>query len=68
MKRLKFFASAVELVEKSKNKPIIKINPNKNKETFYKFAGLTAEKNIFFVQIKEDKNKRKYFMSCFGPK
>lgn len=67
MKRLKFFAAAVELVQKSRNRPIIKTNPNKNKETFYKFAGLTVEKDIFFVQIREDKKRRKYFMSCFGP-
>lgn len=67
MKRMKFFVAAVDLIKNSKNHPIIKTNPNKNKEVFYKFIGLTAEKDIFFVQIKEDKKRRKYFMSCFGP-
>lgn len=31
----------------------------------YRFAELTAEKELFYVQIKEDKKKHKYFMSCF---
>ena len=66
-RRMKFFAAAIELVNKSKHNPILKTNPNKKGEIFYRFAGLTGEKHLFFVQIKEDKKKRKYFMSCFGP-
>jgi len=66
--RLQYFRVACELLKNSRNKPIIKPNPNKPKETFYKFAGLTANKEIFFVQIKEKKGKKgKYFMSCFPP-
>ncbi len=64
--RLRYFKASVELVKNSKNDPTIKSNPNKIHETLYKFAGLTAEKEIFFVQIKEDKKGNKYFMSCFG--
>ena len=68
LERLKYFYAAVELVQKSKNKPLIKINPNKPKEFFYRFAGLTKERELFFVQIKENsKTKCKYFMSCFPP-
>jgi hypothetical protein len=67
MRRLRFFKAAVELIKYSKAKPFIKTNPNKPGEKFYKFAGLTAEKEIFFIQVKEDKKGRKYFMSCFGP-
>lgn len=66
MNRLRYFKASVELVKNSKNDPTIKSNPNKIHETLYKFAGLTAEKEIFFVQIKEDKKGNKYFMSCFG--
>ena len=67
--RLSYFKAACELIKNSRNKPIVKLNPNKSQETFYKFAGLTADKEIFFVQIKErkGKNKKKYFMSCFPP-
>ena len=68
MKRLRFFKAAVELVKYSRNEPVAKPNPNKNNEVVYRFAGLTTEKEIFYVQIKEDKKrKRKYFMSCFPP-
>ncbi|MFA7319409.1 MAG: hypothetical protein WC022_02320 [Parcubacteria group bacterium] len=68
LERLKYFGAAVDLVKNSKNKPLVKSNPNKSKEFFYRFTGLTAEKNLFFVQIKEDsKTKHKYFMSCFPP-
>jgi len=55
------------VVKYSRNEPLIKTNPNKPEEKLYKFGGLTAEKEVFFVQIKEDKRKRKYFMSCYGP-
>lgn len=67
MKRLKYFKASIELIQNSKNEPAIRNNPNKNKEILYKFAGLTAEKEIFFVQIKEDRKGNKYFMSCFPP-
>ncbi|MFA6047247.1 MAG: hypothetical protein WCV59_04315 [Parcubacteria group bacterium] len=68
LERLKYFCASVELVKNSRNKPFIKNNPNKPKETFYRFAGLTEEGLLFFVQIKEDsKTKRKFFMSCFPP-
>ncbi|MFA6193760.1 MAG: hypothetical protein WC726_02785 [Parcubacteria group bacterium] len=67
MKRLRFFKAAIELVKHSKNEPVGKANPNKSNEVVYRFAGLTAEKELFYVQIKEDKRKRKYFMSCFPP-
>jgi len=69
-KRLKYFKAACDLIKYSKNIPIAKPNPNNAKEIYYRFAGLTAEKELFFVQIKEVKKrgqKPKYFMSCFPP-
>lgn len=64
--RLKLLPCAIELIEKSRNKPIERMNPNRKKEKFYRFIGLTPQKNLFYVQIKEDlKTKKKYFMSCF---
>lgn len=65
MARLRYFEAAIELIRDSRNKPAIRENPNK-KETLYRFAGLTVEKELFFVQIKQDKKGNKYFMSCFG--
>jgi hypothetical protein len=68
MRRLKYFKAAIELVRFSRNDPVSKTNINKGKEIVYRFSGLTAEKELFFVQIKEDKRKRKYLMSFFPEK
>lgn len=67
MKRMKYFKAAIELIKNSKNEPTLKKDLNNSSIIFYRFAGLTAEKNLFFVQIKEDRKKNKYFMSCFPP-
>ena len=38
-------------------------------EILHRFAGLTKNRELFYVQIKEDKRSgRKYFMSCFPEK
>lgn len=66
MKRLKYFRAACELIKNSQIGPIEKTESFEKKETLYRFAGLTIEKGLFYVQIKEDKRKRKYFMSCFS--
>ena len=67
-KRLKYFKAAVELAKNSRNRPASKENPNKRGEILHRFAGLTRDKEVFFIQIKEDKkSKKKYFMSCFPP-
>lgn len=67
-KRLKYFLAAADLLENSRNEPISKENPNKRTEILHRFAGLTKEKDLFFVQIKENKRTgNKYFMSCFAP-
>jgi len=68
MRRLKYFKAAVELVRFSRNDPVSKTSINKGKEVVYRFSGLTAEKELFFVQIKEDKRERKYLMSFFPEK
>src|SRR6056297_2730983 len=68
-KRLKYFKVAVELVRNSKNSPNSIQNPNKSSEILHRFAGLTKEKDLFYVQIKEEKRSgKKYFMSCFPAK
>lgn len=66
--RLRYFKAAIELIEQSHQAPISKLNPNKSTELLHRFAGLTKEKLLFYVQIKETvSTKRKYFMSCFPP-
>lgn len=67
-KRLKYFEAAIEVLRHSRNEPISKENPNKTSEILHRFAGLTKDKELFYVQVKEDKpTGKKYFMSCFPP-
>lgn len=65
MKRLKYFRAACELIKDSRIGPIEKTESFEKKEILYRFSGMTAEKDLFYVQVKEDRRKRKYFMSCF---
>ncbi|MFC1790043.1 hypothetical protein ACFLZP_01010 [Patescibacteria group bacterium] len=68
VKRLKYFRAALDLLRYCRNHPTSKENPNKKSEILHRFAGLTREKEIFYVQVKENKRTgRKYFMSCFPP-
>lgn len=66
MYRLKYLPCAIELIESSRQKPSIIRNPNRKDEIFYRFVGMTPEKEIFYVQIKADKKGAKYFMSVFS--
>lgn len=46
--------------------PTSKQNPNKPAEILHRFAGLTKDKEIFFVQIKEDKKTdQRHLLSVF---
>jgi len=66
IRRMKYFLCAIELIEKSRVEPTSKENPNKRTEILHRFAGATKDKEIFFVQIREDKkNNKKWFMSSF---
>jgi len=66
MRRIKFFPCTIELIKKSKFKPTSKENPNKTSEILHRFAGITPDKELFFVQIKEEKNSnKKWLISSF---
>jgi len=66
MRRMKFYPCTLELIRNSKLEPISKENPNKSTEILHRFAGETPEKELFFVQIKEDKKSgNKWLISAF---
>ena len=68
-KRLKYFPCAVDLIKNSQISPISKENIDNRNEIVHRFTGQTINKEIFFVQIKEQKKTgKKYFMSCFPVK
>ncbi len=65
-RRLKFYACAIDLVRNAKVEPLIERNPFKSNELLYRFAGLTKDNELFYVQIKESiKNDQKFLMSIF---
>jgi len=58
VRRLKYFPCAIELIRKSNFDPTSKENPNKKSEILHRFAGITKDNDLFFVQIKEDKKNK----------
>ncbi len=65
-RRLKYFSCCVDLIKNSRITPTSKENIDNRNEVLHRFMGQTRDKEIFFVQIKEDKkNDKKYLMSCF---
>jgi len=68
-RRIQFFPCAVELIQKCRNKPESIINVSKKIEILYRFSGITKDKEIFFIQIKQNSKTGRYeFMSVFPQK
>jgi hypothetical protein len=65
-RRAKYFSCALELIQNTKFDPISKKDPNSKTDILHRFTGITSEKEIFFVQIKEDKKTaQKFLISVF---
>ena len=67
VRRLKYLPPAFELIQKTRFHPISKENPNKQDEIFHRFAGMTSENHLFYVQIKENKRKGQKWLISFFP-
>ena len=66
VRRLRLLPCAIELIAQTKQKPIQKLNPNKQSEILYRFFGQTKEKRLFCVHIKKSGRKQELeFMSAF---
>ncbi|MDR3642092.1 MAG: hypothetical protein P4L74_00500 [Candidatus Doudnabacteria bacterium] len=66
LRRLKFYACALELIQKSKLSPTIKEHTNKPKHSMHRFYGKAPNNEMFVVQIIENlKTDSKYFLSVF---
>ena len=65
VRRLKFYSCAIDLIEHSRIEPNSQSNPMKKSEVLHRFTGQTHTREIFYVQIKENKHKQKHFMSVF---
>ena len=67
--RIVYLPCAIELIQKCRHAPDSMINTSKEIEMFHRFTGITKEKELFYVQIKENiKTDRKEFMSVFPAK
>lgn len=65
-RRVAYFPCAIELIQKTRQEPTSKENPNRSGEILHRFAGSTPDNEIFFVQIKEDRRtNQKWFISVF---
>ncbi len=66
MRRLRFFPCAIELIRKSRFEPKSIKNPQKYSEILHRFAGLTKNQELFYVQIKENQHTgQKFLISTF---
>lgn len=66
IRRLKFYPAALELIRYSRVEPTSKENPNRPSEILHRFMGKTANGQLFYVQVKENKNTdRKDLISVF---
>ena len=65
-RRLKYFPCAIDLIKNSRFEPTSKENPNRTNEILHRFTGITANNEIFIVQIKEVKSSgEKWLISIF---
>ena len=65
-KRLKYYACGIELLRQTRQQPVTKKNPNKPNELMHRFAGITSNGDLFYIQVKENsRTKRKDLMSIF---
>lgn len=69
VRRVQYFPPAIELIQYGRCEPQSKENPNKQNELFHRFAGMTSDHELFYVQIKEDKRTgQKWLISVFPDK
>jgi hypothetical protein len=65
-RRLRYLPCAIDLIRHSHVEPVSKENPNKRTVILHRFAGITENKEVFYVQITEDKKTgNKYLVSVF---
>jgi hypothetical protein len=67
-RRLRYYACALELLRNARLEPATKENANKSGEILHRFAGISGDGDLFYVQVKEVKRTgNKFFMSVFPP-
>ena len=54
VKRIRFYGAGIELLREIRQEPITKSNPNKPNELLHRFAGVTIQGDLFYIQVKEN--------------
>jgi len=67
-RRLHYFQCAIDLLRNNLIEPKIENSTSNTTDIHYRFTGRTLEGNIFYVQVKQNRRKNKYFMSVFPDK
>ncbi len=66
LRRVKYFQCAIELIRETRFDPTSIENTDEKSEILHRFAGVTSDDELFYVQIKENKrNGQKYLISVF---
>lgn len=66
LERLQLFNCSIDLIKNSLFEPSSKDNENRKGEILHRFYGLSSDKTLFCVQIKESKrNNQKFLISVF---
>jgi len=66
-RRLKFFECGLELLQHNTYAPIEKPNPNKKGEQLMRFAGVTPDNELFYVQVRKNQRGNHFYMLAFSP-
>src|ERR1700712_5714165 len=61
MRRLKYLPAAPDLIKNSTFEPSTKQNVNKSSDRLHRFYGLTRDKDLFYIQIKEEVSSGKKY-------
>jgi hypothetical protein len=68
-KRIKFYSAGIELLRETRLQPLTKKSESKNNELLHRFAGVTPQGDLFYIQVKENRRtKRKDLLSIFPAK
>jgi hypothetical protein len=66
MRRLKYYPCALDLLKNSKIDPVAQQNRNNKLQLLHRFMGITSDKELFVVQVSENKQTgQKNFLSVF---
>lgn len=66
VRRMKYFPCGIELIQHTRIDPVSKEDPNRSSTILHRFAGVTKDNDLFFVQVKEDKRTgQKWLISTF---